>query len=425
MVLTPNGDEIEVVFKILESSELIISNHLDGRINEDYPQELQPRDRTKLKSKLQVSNIAKSLRPEELSGSILSSNGSPIIGEDNVVESGNGRVMGICTAYSSGTADVYKDYLEQNAILFNTKPAFVSAMNHPILVRLRITNVDRVKFTVDSNSSKISRKSRLALHHASKQSQKGNLSGVPINELVRQHSPLIETPNDYMFEYVSTGRQLELIGRMVSKCSSPGEIADVIAYYSGTLKIKAPVEGAMVGREIKELIGSSPDDEKALRQYRINVKGILGKSYSEFLDRTRYSYNEIIQGINQVVGLSDSTLSSEVAVKQILLDGQAFYLPKLLNEFDNSSDQTSRRKLAAKICHVLDKLLTKRNGRISLTHTVKMALTDITNGRLNGSESIASLYKAKLVSLEQSKLSDNESKQRYESYVEQGKKHLV
>ncbi|MDE1476256.1 hypothetical protein KKI95_14345 [Xenorhabdus bovienii] len=150
-VNTVKGNEVKTAFSVVEASDLIISNHLDGRINEAYPQELQPRDRTRLSSKLQVNAISKSLQPEKLSDSGLSSHGAPIIGRDNIVESGNGRSMGIVRAYASGNADDYKDYLIKNANEYGLNRSLIASMERPVLVRVRLDDVDRAKFASDSN----------------------------------------------------------------------------------------------------------------------------------------------------------------------------------------------------------------------------------------------------------------------------------
>ncbi|MGL5103075.1 MAG: hypothetical protein ACRC6N_11200 [Plesiomonas sp.] len=152
-VVTAKGDEVKTAFKVVNADQLIISNHLDGRINEEYPQELQPRDRTRLSSKLQVNSIAKNIRPAQLSDSGLSSHGSPIIGNDNVVESGNGRAMGVLTAYASGNGEKYKEYLVSNASLYGLHANEIEKMDRPVLVRVRLDDINRAKFAKDSNLS--------------------------------------------------------------------------------------------------------------------------------------------------------------------------------------------------------------------------------------------------------------------------------
>ncbi|HFU9830167.1 TPA: hypothetical protein ACH7RB_005546, partial [Escherichia coli] len=51
-VVTSKGAEVKTAFKVVDASSLIISNNLDGTINTAFPEELQPRDRTRLSSKL-------------------------------------------------------------------------------------------------------------------------------------------------------------------------------------------------------------------------------------------------------------------------------------------------------------------------------------------------------------------------------------
>ncbi|HHN7435963.1 TPA: hypothetical protein ACRQW7_004793, partial [Escherichia coli] len=152
-VVTAKGDEVKTAFDIVDASALLVSNTLDGKINPDYPQELQPRDRTRASNLLQVNQISKDLRPAQLTDSGLSSHGAPIIGEDNAVESGNGRTMGIIKAYQDGNADRYREYLIDHATEFGIRPEKVESMAAPVLVRRRLTKVDRVQFAKDSNIS--------------------------------------------------------------------------------------------------------------------------------------------------------------------------------------------------------------------------------------------------------------------------------
>lgn len=152
-VVTAKGDEVETAFKLVDAGELIPSNTPDGRINPDFPQELQPRDRTRLSSQMQISKMANELRPQQLTDSGLSSHGAPIIGSDGVVESGNGRSMAIIKAYNEGKADTYRQYLIDNAERFNLDVNKVKSMSAPVLVRERVTELDRAKFARDSNLS--------------------------------------------------------------------------------------------------------------------------------------------------------------------------------------------------------------------------------------------------------------------------------
>lgn len=152
-VVTVKGQEVKTAFKLVDASDLITSNSLDGKINAAYPQELQPRDRTRAASIMQITKLSKSLRPVQLADSGLSSHGAPIIGSDRVVESGNGRSMAIIKAYADGNAEDYRKYLIDNAELYGLKREDVKRMEQPVLVRVRLDEVDRLQFTKDSNIS--------------------------------------------------------------------------------------------------------------------------------------------------------------------------------------------------------------------------------------------------------------------------------
>ncbi len=76
----------EMRYELRELDELVTSNTADGRINPDYPSELQPRDRTRASSRAQVANIAADLEPDALLDEFKAiDRGTPIFGAYNAV----------------------------------------------------------------------------------------------------------------------------------------------------------------------------------------------------------------------------------------------------------------------------------------------------------------------------------------------------
>ena len=149
-VVTPSGREIEVRYKVVEADDLIPSNLDDGRVNPDYPQELQPRNRSKAASELQVNNIAAKMNPRLLGESASTTDGAPIVSPEGVVESGNGRTMAILRAYRRGldSAQAYRDWLASQGY-------DVAGMRQPVLVRERVTPMSReelIEYTRESNA---------------------------------------------------------------------------------------------------------------------------------------------------------------------------------------------------------------------------------------------------------------------------------
>ena len=147
--LTPQGRAVDTQFEVVEGGQLTTSNTSDLAVNPSFPRELQPRDRSRPVSQDQIANIAANLQPELLGASPSTTDGAPIVGEDNVVESGNARVLAIRRAQDLGlpSAERYRAFLEEQG--FDT-----SGFRNPILVRRRTTPLsqdERIAFTTESN----------------------------------------------------------------------------------------------------------------------------------------------------------------------------------------------------------------------------------------------------------------------------------
>lgn len=147
-----DGSSYDVSYDVKSLDDLIASNDAAFGVNPNYPSELQPRDRTREASRQQIEAMANDLRPELLGESYKLSDGAPIIGLDNVVESGNGRTMAIGKAYESGKADAYRQYVNDFA---TGRGLDISGINNPVLVRTRLTDTDRVQFSRLANESDV------------------------------------------------------------------------------------------------------------------------------------------------------------------------------------------------------------------------------------------------------------------------------
>lgn len=150
-VKTAKGTKLETIFAVVEADQLIASHTATGAENPAYPQELQPRDRSRDSSQAWVQKTANNLDPESLGRTGRADTGAPIVGDDLVVESGNGRTMAIQLAYDRGNADEYKQWLMDEAQYFGFKPDQIETMNQPVLVRIRKTPIDRAAFAVEAN----------------------------------------------------------------------------------------------------------------------------------------------------------------------------------------------------------------------------------------------------------------------------------
>jgi hypothetical protein len=151
VALTATGREVPVEYAVVDARQLVPSQTQEGAPNPAYPQELQPRDRTRAASQAQISSIAQNLNPRLLDRSPVASDGAPIIAPDGTVESGNGRTLAIQRAYSEGLpgAQAYRAHLAQQGYP-------VENMDAPMLVRVRegtMTPEDRQAFVREANNS--------------------------------------------------------------------------------------------------------------------------------------------------------------------------------------------------------------------------------------------------------------------------------
>ena len=145
-----------VDYALMEIDDLVTSNLDSGGVNPAYPAEFQPRDRSRASGMLQVSQMARDLRPELLGADEYADRGAPIIDARGNVISGNGRTMSIRSAYrnqpdTSGAR--YRSWLSENAAALGLDGNAARSMRNPVLVR-RLTDpqLDLRAFAEDANT---------------------------------------------------------------------------------------------------------------------------------------------------------------------------------------------------------------------------------------------------------------------------------
>ena len=144
-IFHPRG-QLQARYELADAKNLITSHDTDYRENPSYPQQLQSRNRSSVESQIQINDIANKMNPELLGPSKQSAFGAPIVGPDNIVESGNGRTLGITKAYNTGKGEAYRQWLERNG--YDT-----TGMEKPILIARRtspMTDSERQIFVESS-----------------------------------------------------------------------------------------------------------------------------------------------------------------------------------------------------------------------------------------------------------------------------------
>ncbi len=137
-VTTPGGTKVDTAFEVVDAKDLKAATG-----------DLQNRDRSRAATDVQVQDIFSNFDPERLGESLESDRGSPIIGPDNIVESGNGRVMAINKVYdeSPERAQAYRDFIQSQG--YDT-----TGYERPVLVRRRLDDLTpegRAQFVRESN----------------------------------------------------------------------------------------------------------------------------------------------------------------------------------------------------------------------------------------------------------------------------------
>ncbi|MCU0986706.1 MAG: hypothetical protein MUC89_17505, partial [Acetobacteraceae bacterium] len=153
----PAGRAIEVRYELAELDDLIPSHAPDGRLNASYPhgEGLQPRDRSSPAYVAETRERARGLNPELLGRSAEAGTGAPIVGPDNVVESGNGRVMAMLLARAEvpDRWQAYRAWLESQGF-------DLSRYREPVLVARRetaLTTAERAAMAEEANAPAVAR----------------------------------------------------------------------------------------------------------------------------------------------------------------------------------------------------------------------------------------------------------------------------
>ncbi|HQN40455.1 MAG TPA: hypothetical protein PLQ31_13115, partial [Thermoanaerobaculia bacterium] len=156
---TADGERVDFQWALVDLAGDVVVSHrrseptLPLEENPDFPQGLQPRDRERVASAMQIDDIKRNLEPLRLEESAEASNGAPILGPDRVTESGNGRLIALEELYREGKAGPYTDRLKATAASRGLPVAEVERMRWPAAVRVRTSpTTDRAELVKKFNA---------------------------------------------------------------------------------------------------------------------------------------------------------------------------------------------------------------------------------------------------------------------------------
>lgn len=114
-------------------------SHVQGNRNvRHFIPEAQPKDRKDAVSKVSAQDIARDIRPEEITGSITAYTGAPSVNGRGETIQGNSRADALKWMYDSEPEQAarYKAYLVEHAADFGMDAADIEAMERPVLVNM-------------------------------------------------------------------------------------------------------------------------------------------------------------------------------------------------------------------------------------------------------------------------------------------------
>ena len=143
-------------YRLVPLADLITSHTTTMALNPEYPKGLQPRLRDREASRQQIQRIAARLEPNALLSDVGTLDRGPmIIGPDRVVESGNGRTIALSLAKTEFPEQWgnYQSELRSKLKGYGLSTESLEAIRDPVLVRERLTDVDRVQFAASANQA--------------------------------------------------------------------------------------------------------------------------------------------------------------------------------------------------------------------------------------------------------------------------------
>lgn len=319
---TDPRNRYELRYEIREMDDLVTSNTSSGAVNPEYPRELQPRDRTRVASEMQVDEIARQMEPDAYLDEFKSTDrGAPIVGDDNAVESGNGRTMALRRAVERYPEqyDEYKRRLAEVAAEHGIDPDDLKRYKNPVLVRTHVGEYDRVKFAQEANS-------RTTLEMSDVERAKSDAAAIQTRDIVTME--MDDTGN--VDAALKRPGNRELVRSFVSRLPDNERASMMTREGELTQAGSRRIRAAMFARvyddtRIGERMFESTDDET--KNLSAGIMGSLGRmAQSEELVRTGQRAGEFSMAgdIAQAVGTLQFLKERKMSLDDYIAQSQMF-----------------------------------------------------------------------------------------------------
>ena len=308
VVVLPNGERFDVQYEIVDAAkDVILSNTVEGPEiggpNPAYDPVLQNRNLQDQEETIKIKRISKELDEFRLGRSNSPDFGAPILGSDNMMEHGNGRMIAAKLAYVNGTAEGYRQFVN--------RVGDTTGMEMPVLVRRRIGEVDsetRRRMTRQGNkptSARLGTADR-AMSDAEemkgglfKQYRGGKLTSVQNAEFVRQFIDKVIDPNESQ-EFVT-----------------PEGLIDA----AGLARMESAIMAAAFDSRgmVQELMSDAEPTRKSIR----NVLTEVAPAWAQMRDKVQETdpSQDITQAIEDSVMLIGRSVNKGQSIKDLFSQG--------------------------------------------------------------------------------------------------------
>lgn len=290
VITTARDRDVKVRYGVVEARDLVASNTPDGRVNPNYPADMQPRDRTRASSQMQIQQISSKLRPYWLGRTFRPDDGAPVISPDGVVESGNGRTIAIQQVYEQGgpKAEEYRRFVETQGI-------DTTGMQQPVLVRLRTEQM------APEEARQFAREANMAT----------SLGMAPTEQAFADSDAL---PEGIMSLYqggdVDAAANRDFVRRYMDSVMSPGEAANLRrADGSPNPRAFARIRNAMLARAydnprlVENLSESNDSNIVAIGGALTDLAGMWSKMRQEIASGQIAPEYDITENVNEAIEL--------------------------------------------------------------------------------------------------------------------------
>ncbi len=305
--VTPTGRRVPVDYALVDAKTLITSNTDQLTPNPNYPQELQPRDRSRGTTELQIKNIINPdrFRPELLGKTPDAATGAPIVGPDMVVQSGNARSIALRRAYgeNGATAQAYRDYL--------TAQGFdLTGIDQPVLVRINRSNMTPEQlqaFTREANTSSI-----LGMSATEKAAADAKALPDSVLDLAADADLTSAANRDFVRKTLQSIATQNELGQLITP---QGELSqEGLRRVQGAIIAKAYDDPAVV----QNILESTDSNIKAIGNGLLNAAPVWNKLRSNVRAGQVIPDFDITQYLNEAVALIDRARSEGKTVAEFI-----------------------------------------------------------------------------------------------------------